>query len=61
MYIQTVVELTSLFQRNLNQGISISKQSWNNLTKQAKKVLVQHTLESREGAGESTEFVDPEE
>ena len=48
--IQTAVELTSLFQRNLNQGISISKQLWNSLTKQG--VLVQSTVESREGAGE---------
>ena len=59
--IQTAVELTSLFQRNLNQGISISKQLWNSLTKQAKKVLVQSTVESREGAGEDKNLVDPED
>ncbi len=58
---QTAVELATHFQSNLQQGISIPKQLWDSLTKQAKKILVQNTVESREGAGESKNLIDPED
>ena len=57
----TAKELLKNFQTNLNDGIPISEELWKSLSKQAKKVLLKSTEYSREGAGESTEFVDPEE
>ena len=58
---RTAKELLKNFQTNLNDGIPISEELWKSLSKQAKKVLLKSTEYSREGAGESTEFVDPEE
>ena len=57
----TARELLKNFQTNLNDGIPISEELWQSLSKQAKKVLLKSTEYSREGAGESTEFVDPED
>ena len=45
----------------LQHGLEVTEQDWNSLLTNADKILVKSTDASRQGAGESTEFVDPED